>query len=177
MSTVTGTVSSISDKIRQRENNSKLPATKKKTSPLQVESSMSNVPSKIKRTLSVPSSHPNARDRQLVKKMHHIIFDIDKDNERTLHIVAPLPRPKLVSPVTSPFHSPSVSPHGAPNVSLDLTVPPLQFPSATSFTNSMINSDDIHHAHQNRIYYEDPDVLAGCKALLCFSHGLHSLTV
>jgi len=176
-STVTGTVSSISDKIRQRENNSKLPATKTTTSSLQVESSMSNVPSKIKRILSVPSSHSNTRDRQLVKKMHHIIFDSDNDNERALHIVAPLPRPKLVSPVTSPLHSPSVSPYDAPNVSLDLTVPPLQFPSATSITNRMINSDDIHHAHQNRIYYEDPDVLAGCKALLCFSHGLHSLTV
>jgi len=177
MSTVTGNVSSISGKIRQREDNTELPTTKKTTSSLQVESSMSNVLSKIKRTLSVPSSHSNAGDRQLVKKMHHVIFNGDKNNEMTLHIVAPLPRPKLVSPATSPVHSPSVSPHGAPNVSLDLTVPPSQFSSATSTTNSVINNVDIRHARQNRIYHEDPDVLAGCRALLCFSHGLHSLTV
>ena len=190
-STVTtgAVISSISSgsKNRQRETNMEYPVMKTPppsttTSSLQVGAPMDNTPSKIKRTISISSSYSDSGDQQSDKKGHYGVFNIDKDNERTLHIVAPSSL-RLVSPATSPLHSPSVSPNGAPKVMLDLTVPPLhQFPSATSTTtttttNSMISSDDIHHAHQKHTYNEDPDVLAGCRALLCFSHGLHSLKV
>jgi hypothetical protein len=187
-STVTtgAVISSISSgsKNRQRENSMEYPvvktaATTTTASSLQMGASMDNTPSKIKRTISMSSSCSDSGDQQSDKKGHYGVFNIDKDNERTLHIVAPSSS-RLVSPATSPLHLPSVSPNGAPKVTLDLTVPPSrQFPSATSTTttNSMISSDDIHHAHQNHTYNEDPDVLAGCRALLCFSHGRHSLKV
>ena len=190
-STVTtgAVISSISSgsKNRQRETNMEYPvmktpppSTTTTTSSLQMGAPMDNTPSKIKRTISMSSSYSDSGDQQSDKKGHYGVFNIDKDNERTLHIVAPSSL-RLVSPATSPLHSPSVSPNGAPKVMLDLTVPPLhQFPSATSTTtttNSMISSDDIHHAHQKHTYNEDPDVLAGCRALLCFSHGLHSFKV
>jgi hypothetical protein len=181
-STVTtgAVISSISSgsKNRQRENNIESPVTKTTTptSSLQMGAPMNNTPSKIKRTISISSSYSDSGDQQSDKKGHYGVFNI----ERTLHIIAPSSS-RLVSPATSPLHSPLVSPNSAPKVTLDLTVPPSrQFPSATSTTtttNSMISSDDIHHAHQNHTYNEDPDVLAGCRALLCFSHGLHSLKV
>jgi hypothetical protein len=181
-STVTtgAVISSISSgsKNRQRENNIESPVMKTTTptSSLQMGAPMNNTPSKIKRTISISSSYSDSGDQQSDKKGHYRVFNI----ERTLHIIAPSSS-RLVSPATSPLHSPLVSPNSAPKVTLDLTVPPSrQFPSATSTTtttNSMISSDDIHHAHQNHTYNEDPDVLAGCRALLCFSHGLHSLKV
>jgi hypothetical protein len=181
-STVTtgAVISSISSgsKNRQRENNIESPVMKTTTptSSLQMGAPMNNTPSKIKRTISISSSYSDSGDQQSDKKGHYGVFNI----ERTLHIIAPSSS-RLVSPATSPLHSPLVSPNSAPKVTLDLTVPPSrQFPSATSTTtttNSMISSDDIHHAHQNHTYNEDPDVLAGCRALLCFSHGLHSLKV
>ena len=115
---------------------------------------MNYSPSKIKQTLSVPCSSSSRFDfvnQNLIKNNHS-----DISNRRT-----------------------NKSNNGAvPNkllVSLDLTHSPShEFSSHNCLINS---SDGIYHAQQNLTYSEDPDVLAGCRALLCFSHGLHSLTV
>jgi hypothetical protein len=106
-------------------------------------------------------------------------------NESALHIDAPPAAPTLVSPIASPLHSPSTSPRDNLQVTLDLTVPKPPLPMTSTSTpktttnenaSSSSNSDDIQQSHRNLPYSEDPDILAGCKALLCFSHGLHSLT-
>jgi hypothetical protein len=148
---------------------------------------MNYSPSKIKQTLSVPcssSSRFNFANQHLIKNNHSDISNSNNDNERrTLKIVAPVSVPQLISPATSPLNSPTVSANksntgAVPNkllVSLDLTHSPShEFSSHNCLINS---SDGIYHAQQNLTYSEDPDVLAGCRALLCFSHGLHSLTV
>ena len=184
---VTGDVSSlVSAKNRHREHlNINTPITKA-VSFLPTGPATNNASPRptTKRALSVSSFHSCPKSQQQpIKKVRHGIFNhSSKGHESTLHIIAPLATPKLVSPVTSPLHSPSTSPSAALQVTLDLTVPPPQFPSTSTSTRTsddMISSsnDSIHQTHQNRTtYLEDPDILAGCRALLCFSHGLHSLT-
>jgi len=121
--------------------------------------------------------------QQPMKKVRRGGFSNTEDNERALHIDVPPVTPKLVSPMTSPLHSPSTSPSVVVQVTLDLTVPTSQFPRASLSTTNGIdlsvpssNKDGIQQAHRNHSYSEDPDILAGCRALLSFSHGLHSLT-
>lgn len=141
--------------------------------------------SRTKRALAVTSfRHSCIQGRQHMKKIRHGHCDHNKGNESTLHIVAPFAPPKLVSPVTSPLHSPSTPPSGTLKVTLDLTVPASKLPtrnmSATtngSVSSVVSSSNGIHQAHRNNTHTtEDPDILAGCRALLCFSHGLHKLT-
>lgn len=124
--------------------------------------------------------------QQQVKKFRHRGLTDTKANESALHIDAPPITPKLVSPIISPLHSPSTSPNDALQVTLDLTVPTHQLPRSSTSTpkkkNEMIPSvldssnDTSQQDHRNPSYPEDPDILAGCRALLSFSHGIHSLT-
>ena len=119
------------------------------------------------------SQHP-------IKKVRH------GASENALHIDAPSMTPTLVSPITSPLHTPSTSPSGDLQVTLDLTVPTTKLPRTSlsapktknddASTAISSNKDGIHQAHLNLSYSEDPDILAGCRALLSFSHGIHSLT-
>ena len=96
-----------------------------------------------------------------------------------LRIDAPSMAPTLVSPMTSPLHTPSTTPT---EVSLDLTVPHPQFSMANTIeatnepTSTEIYSSTPQSYRNHSSYLEDPDILAGCRALLSFSHGLHSLT-
>eukprot|EP00533_Pseudo-nitzschia_delicatissima_P011159 CAMPEP_0116110250 /NCGR_PEP_ID=MMETSP0327-20121206/17804_1 /TAXON_ID=44447 /ORGANISM="Pseudo-nitzschia delicatissima, Strain B596" /LENGTH=138 /DNA_ID=CAMNT_0003603387 /DNA_START=442 /DNA_END=858 /DNA_ORIENTATION=+ len=108
---------------------------------------------------------------------------LQKVRQKALRIDAPSMGPTLVSPITSPLHTPSTSPSDAPQVSLDLTVPTPQLPRTLTPENStefaVSNTADGMQQqanHRNPSYLEDPDILAGCRALLSFSHGLHSLT-
>ncbi len=106
-----------------------------------------------------------------MKKVRHGAF---KANEGALRIDAPTPT--LISPITSPLHTPSTSPNDAPQVSLDLTVPTPQYSRTNTITPETTNEIANTEMHRNRTYLEDPEILAGCRALLSFSHGLHSLT-
>lgn len=103
-----------------------------------------------------------------MKKIRHGVPS--KGKQGTLRIDAPSMAPTLVSPMTSPLHTPSTSPSDL-QVSLDLTVPHPQYSTALKSSSIYSNSDRNHSS-----YLEDPDILAGCRALLSFSHGLHSLT-
>lgn len=102
-----------------------------------------------------------------------------KGKHGILRIDAPSMAPTLVSPMTSPLHTPSTTPT---EVSLDLTVPHPQFSMAKTIeaTNEPTSTElysSIPQSYRNHSsYLEDPDILAGCRALLNFSHGLHSLT-
>lgn len=107
-----------------------------------------------------------------MKKIRHGIPS--KGKQGVLRIDAPT----LVSPMTSPLHTPSTSPSDDTlQVCLDLTVPHPQYSTAPRSGAISSNSDAIPQSHRNQSsYLEDPDILAGCRALLSFSHGLHSLT-
>ena len=141
-------------KNRRREGNATLPTIRKEIqfSKKMGLLTMNYSPSKIKQTLSVPcssSSRFNVANQHLIKNNHSDIFVANNSNNGAV------PNKLLVS--------------------LDLTHSPShEFSSHNCLINS---SDGIYHAQQNLTYSEDPDVLAGCRALLCFSHGLHSLTV
>eukprot|EP00536_Pseudo-nitzschia_multiseries_P002165 jgi/Psemu1/235432/estExt_Genewise1.C_280167 len=143
--------------------------------------------SRTKRVLSEASFQPSCfQGQEKMKKVQYGHFDEERPNESTLHIVAPSVPLNVVSPATSPLHSPSTSPGGQLQVTLDLTIPPTspQLPPMTTSrsTNSSgstvisSNCNDIQQTHQHNILMEDPDILAGCRALLCFSHGLNRLT-
>eukprot|EP00537_Pseudo-nitzschia_pungens_P004141 CAMPEP_0172374462 /NCGR_PEP_ID=MMETSP1060-20121228/55928_1 /TAXON_ID=37318 /ORGANISM="Pseudo-nitzschia pungens, Strain cf. cingulata" /LENGTH=157 /DNA_ID=CAMNT_0013101153 /DNA_START=444 /DNA_END=917 /DNA_ORIENTATION=+ len=137
--------------------------------------------SRSKRALSEALFHHSiTQGQEHMKKVRHGNCDQNAPNESALHIVAPFAPPKLVSPVTSPLHSPSTSPGGPIQVTLDLTVPVPQMPHmrTSSIGLDMIDGSnaDVQQTHPHNILMEDPDILAGCKALLCFSHGLNRLT-
>ena len=123
--------------------------------------------------------------QQPVKKVRLGAFNNTKGSESALRIAAPSNTPTLVSPITSPLHTPSTSPSDTLQVSLDLTKPTesqilrtntLETKNEIAATMISSNSEVIQQAHWNRSYLEDPDILAGCRALLSFSHGLRSLT-
>lgn len=140
-----------------------------------------------KRTF-VESSFPQSShgSQQQMKKFRIRESSDTKVNESSLHIDAPPITPTLVSPVTSPLHSPSISPNDTLQVTLDLTVPTpklsrksISMPKpANDIVSSMLgsNNDTIQQDHRKHSYSEDPDILAGCRALLSISHGIHSLT-
>ncbi len=117
-----------------------------------------------------------------IKKIRH--GPPGKGKQGTLRIDAPSMAPTLVSPMTSPLHTPSTSPtsNDTLQVSLDLTVPHPQFSMANTIeatnepTSTEIYSNTNATYRNPSAYLEDPDILAGCRALLSFSHGLHSLT-
>lgn len=143
--------------------------------------------SKSKRTLPESSFQQSCHgNEQPIKKVRLGVLSNNKNNESTLHINAPSAIPKLVSPMTSPLHSPSTSPNNALQVTLDLTVPTPQFPrtgksslekkNGTDSDTINNSTDGVQRVYQNHIYSEDPEFIAGCRALLCFSHGLRSLT-
>mmetsp|Transcript_27020 Transcript_27020/g.63433 ORF Transcript_27020/g.63433 Transcript_27020/m.63433 type:complete len:315 (+) Transcript_27020:93-1037(+) len=129
------------------------------------------------------SSH---RSQQQMKKFRQTSSNDTKANESVLHIDAPPITPTLVSPSISPLHSPSISPNDALKVTLDLTVPKPQIPRTSISTQKNMNEigsnlsgSNINTSqpdHRNLSYSEDPDILAGCRALLSISHGIHSLT-
>ena len=129
------------------------------------------------------SSHGS---QQQVKKFRHRGLNDTKANESALHIDAPPITPTLVSPSISPLHSPSISPNDALKVTLDLTVPKHQLSRTSINTQKNMNEigsslsgnsiDSSQPDHRNLSYPEDPDILAGCRALLSISHGIHSLT-
>jgi len=168
-----------------RRENVEPPVTKSML-PTPKRSSMTNTfqRNKSKRAMFESSFQQFCHDsQQPMKKVRRGGFSNTEDNERALHIDVPPVTPKLVSPMTSPLHSPSTSPSVVVQVTLDLTVPTSQFPRASLSTTNGIdlsvpssNKDGIQQAHRNHSYSEDPDILAGCRALLSFSHGLHSLT-
>lgn len=114
------------------------------------------------------------------REFYESSLQLQKVRQNALRIDAPSMGPPLVSPITSPLHTPSTSPSEAPQVSLDLTVPTQQIPRTLTPENSteFAATDGMQQQanHRNSSYLEDPDILAGCKALLSFSHGLHSLT-
>ena len=94
-----------------------------------------------------------------------------------LHTCRPsMDPPNVVSPRTSPLHSPTTPRvDDETKIILDLTVPPNKI--TPSFRPTHHHSTQQHHAHHTT-YNDDAEVLAGCRALLCFSQGLHSsLTV
>jgi len=137
---------------------------------------------KTKRALYESSFQQTCNGGQsMIKKVKYGDFTNIKGTENALHIDAPSAIPTLVSPVTSPLHSPSTSPSDTMQVTLDLTIPTSQF-STPNLGNAIPSramkgiNDNIHQAQRNQSYSEDPDIIAGCRALLCFSHGLHSLT-
>jgi len=138
---------------------------------------------KSKRMLSESSFQQSCiGSQQPLKKARHGGFNNIKGNDCALHINVPSVTPTLVSPITSPIHTPSTAPNDALQVTLDLTVPraSMSMPKITNEIASSVvssNSDGTQQAHWDHSYPEDPDILAGCRALLCFSHGLHSLTV
>jgi len=172
----------------RRKENIKFPVTKVVS--LSPKSSSTNTASprnKSKRGLFESSFQQSCHgSQQPIKKVRHGGFNSIKRNENALHIDAPSMTPTLVSPMTSPLHLPSTSPSGVLQVILDLTVPTPQFPRTRMITpkttneiaSSVIgsNNDGIQQAKRNHSYSEDPDILAGCRALLCFSNGLRSLT-
>jgi hypothetical protein len=171
--------SSVSSSNLRRENT--------ELSPKRSSVDMSFPRNKSKRALSESSFQQSCiGSQQPLKKVRHGGFNNIKSNESVLHINAPSVTHTLVSPITSPIHSPSTSSSDALQVTLDLTVPTSQFPRTSMSTPKTTNeiassvisgySDGTQLAHRNHSYPEDPDILAGCKALLCFSHGLHSLT-
>jgi hypothetical protein len=95
--------------------------------------------------------------------------------EQTAHRPAVNP-PTVVSPRTSPLHSPSTHYYqDEPKVILDLTVPPVNItPSSRHSHRYPPEQVTLPQATSN----DDAEVLAGCEALLCFSQGLRSsLTV
>ena len=116
------------------------------------------------------------------REFYESSLQLQKVRQNALRIDAPSIGPTLVSPITSPLHTPSTSPSDAPQVSLDLTVPTKQIPRTLTPENStefaVSNTDGMQQQanRRNPSYLEDPDILAGCRALLSFSHGLHSLT-
>jgi hypothetical protein len=69
--------------------------------------------------------------------------------------------PKIVSPRSSPVHRYD---EVVPQITLDLTVP-----SHAGASRGHWN----HHLYAPTLTHGDSDILAGCKALLCFSKGLH----
>jgi HSF-type DNA-binding len=86
--------------------------------------------------------------------------------------------PKVVSPRTSPLHLPTSPRDGdEPKSILDLTVP-LAKATATAGTRRSSNrfspQQEKRPDRQQMTNTDDAEVLAGCRALLCFSQGLQS---
>lgn len=123
-------------------------------------------------SLSSTSSAPGPKCLEKAPKKPRIKTVIGQ----TVHRPAMYP-PTIVSPRTSPLHSPSTHfDEDEPKIILDLTVPPV--------TITPISRHSLRYApaQQLSLYQtannDDAEVLAGCEALLCFSQGLHSsLTV
>jgi len=130
--------------------------------------------------------HSSHSSQQPMKKIRHGGLSNRKGDGSALHISASWVTPTIVSPVVSPLHSPSTSPNDDLQVILDLTVPTTQLPRTSRSTPKPMNeitssafgsnNDIIQPGHRNISYSEDPDILAGCRALLSFSHGIYSLT-
>jgi hypothetical protein len=81
--------------------------------------------------------------------------------------------PMIVSPRTSPLHSPTAHfDEDEPKIILDLTVPSV----AISPVNPHSHRYPLVQKHclQLNASNDDAEVLAGCEALLCFSQGLRS---
>jgi len=177
----------VSASNRRRENSGSSVTKELSLSPKTSSMNIASPRNQSKRSLFESSIQQTCHgSQQPMKKVRHGDFNNTKGNDSLLRIDAPPVMPTLVSPVTSPHHSPSISPSGALQVTLDLTVPTPQLPGTSMSTpkpaneigSSWIssNNDVIQHARRNHSYPEGPDILAGCRALLCFSHGLHSLT-
>lgn len=137
---------------------------------------------RTKRSVSDSSSRESSSDdERQMKKVRNAHFLHHAGNQRILHVAAPVATPNLISPIASPLHSPSISPNHEPQVTLDLTVPVPRLPRMRANMSSTMDSlgSNVIITRKNDdkdTYIDDPDVLAGCRALLCFSHGLHSLT-
>jgi len=179
--------SGLSTSDHRRESIQSLSAKAVSLSPKRSSTSALSQKVKSKRTfLDVSAQDSSNGSHHPIKKVRMGALNNTKDDESVLHINAPSMKPTLVSPVTSPHHSPSISPSGAPQVTLDLTVPTPQYQrtitSSLKATNEIASTvirnvkDDVQQAQKNHSYSEDPDIIAGCRVLLSFSHGLRSLT-
>jgi hypothetical protein len=104
-----------------------------------------------------PADVSGKRERSVSLSSSSVDNEIDtakhrsKKSRHTKHTT-----PTIISPRTSPVHH--ISSDEEPRITLDLTVP---------------SQESLPHIYVPQLSHGDADILAGCKALLSFSKGLH----